>query len=174
VPPETVTDHAISAWRERNSLGIERLVVHYMQPHEPYRARPEWGSGDSKLLENLVDPDQPAGASVWPVLQEGGIEMDEFWEVYKDNLRWALDDVTERLLPNVGGDVVISADHGNALGEWGEWHHPPGAIGPAVRRVPWVPIECEDGHTVDPDVSAGDAASPDVNEQLAALGYKGD
>jgi len=177
VTPEDMTDHAIATWRERDALGIDRLVVHYMQPHEPYRARPEWGSGDSKLLENLIDEDAEAGASVWKDLEAGRIDMDEFWAVYKDNLRWVLDDLTERLLSNMDADIVFTADHGNALGELGEWHHPPGAIGPSVRRVPWVSVEGTDSRTANPGVCVGETGSQnpsgvDTGEQLKALGYK--
>jgi len=175
VVPEDVTDHAIAAWRDRDQQDMERLVVHYMQPHEPYRSRPEWGSGDNKLLENLVDSDTPAGSSIWPQLEAGNISRSEFWQVYKDNLRWVLDDVTERLLPNLDGRVVVTADHGNAVGEWGEWHHPPGALGPAVRKVPWVDVDCTDEQTVQPDVQL-DATAKDVNvdteARLEALGYR--
>lgn len=174
VPPEDVTDHAITAWRQRDALGIDRLVVHYMQPHEPYRSRPAWGSGDSNLLENLVDEDAEAGASIWPQLQDGNIPMDEFWRVYKDNLRWVLDDIDERLLDNMDAEIVFTADHGNALGEWGEWHHPPGAIGPSVRRVPWAAVESTDNGRVRPDVDVTATAevAPDADAQLRALGYK--
>jgi len=175
VTPEDVTDHAIAAWRDRERLGFDRLVVHYMQPHEPYRARPDWGSGDNKLLENLVDGDAEAGASIWPKLEDGEIDMDEFWRVYQDNLRWVLDDITDRLLTNMEADIQISADHGNALGEWGEWHHPPGAIGPAVRRVPWVAVQGTDTEDVHPGVEVDETGAQtdvDTEEQLAALGYK--
>lgn len=171
VPPEAVTDYTIQAWRDRHQHGLTHLVAHYMQPHEPYRSRPEWGSGDHKLLENLVDPSAEPGRSVWPQLQDGEIDHEEFWEVYKDNLRWVLDDVVERLLPNVEGRVVLTADHGNAMGEWGEWHHPPSAIGPSVRRVPWVPVNATDRETVHPDVRETDRGDVEVEDQLAALGY---
>lgn len=173
VPPEAVTDRTIATWRDRDGLGIDRLVAHYMQPHEPYITRPEWGAGDHKLLENLIDPSKEAGSSIWPKLREGEIVMDEFWAVYKDNLRWVLDDVTERLLPNVEGRVVLTADHGNALGEWGEWHHPPGAIGPSVRRVPWVAVEATDTKRIQPDRGFGseEPEEQSVEKQLAALGY---
>lgn len=173
VPPEAVTDHTISAWRARHDLGINRLVAHYMQPHEPYITRPEWGDGDHELLGNLIDPEQEAGSSIWPLLEDGEVDRDEFWEVYKDNLRWVLDDVVDRLLPNVDGRVVLTADHGNAMGEWGEWHHPPGAIGPSVRKVPWVGIGCYDDKSVTPDVDLDSEESVETGtaEQLEALGY---
>lgn len=177
VPPEPVTDHAIHAWRNRDSLDIDRLVVHYMQPHEPFRSRPEWGNGNHKLLKNLVSDNAEAGSSVYPLLREGEISRDEFWRVYQDNLRWVLDDVTDRLLANVDGEVVLSADHGNGLGEWGgSWHHPPAAMNPHIRKVPWVTVDATDSRTVNPGVDALDSTTQDtdtdVHTQLEALGYR--
>jgi len=86
-----------------------------------------------------------------------------------------LDDVTERLLPNLDGRVVVTADHGNAMGEWGEWHHPPGALSPAVRKVPWLEIDCTDQNTVQPDVEldhTSDGSGVDTEARLEALGYR--
>jgi hypothetical protein len=174
VPPARVTDHAIDAWRRCHEHGIDRMVVHYMQPHEPYIARPKWSYQDPKdnpVLKNLVTGDYPAGSSPWQAMVSSGeVTPAEFWPVYQDNLRWVLDDVTERLIRNLDANtVVISSDHGNGLGEWGEWHHPPGGITPAVRKVPWVEVPARDTKSVDPIVERQAGAS--VDEQLTALGY---
>lgn len=176
VPPERVTDHAIDAWRRRDELGIDRLVVHYMQPHEPFIERPEWSyqdPDDNPVLKNLVTDGYEAGTSPWQAMIDSGeVSVDEFWPVYQANLRWVLDDVTARLLCNLDADAVISADHGNGLGEWGEWHHPPGAIGPAVRRVPWVRVRATDEETIQPDVDTQDGVEATVENRLQALGYR--
>lgn len=174
VPPEDVTDHAIQTWRERSDLGIDRMIVHYMQPHEPYITKPEWGDGDSKLLSNLVDSDKEAGSSVWPRVENGEVPVEELWQANVDNLQWVLDDVVDRLLENMAADVRITSDHGNALGEWGEWHHPPGAIGPAVRKVPWIAVEGADNRAVNPGVDVqktGTQNQTGADERLKALGY---
>lgn len=174
VPPEAVTDHAIDTWRRRDELGIDRLVVHYMQPHEPFIARPEWGSGDSKLLKNLVENGAEAGSSVYPRVRAGDVSLDEFRRVYEQNHHWILEELVERLLPNVDGDMVLTADHGNGLGEWGSWHHPPGRVAPPVRKVPWIEVECEDRQTIVPDVGEEEIVDASTTDQLAALGYRGD
>lgn len=179
VPPERVTDHAIDAWRRREEFGFDRLVVHYMQPHEPFIAAPEWSYAtphDNPVLKNLVSDGYEAGTSPWRMMIDSGeVTPEEFWPVYQDNLRWVLEDVDDRLLKNLDGRVVISADHGNGLGEWGEWHHPPGAIGPAVRRVPWIAVQTTDHRTVTPQIEYQGEASSSANEtheQLEALGYR--
>jgi hypothetical protein len=49
----------------------------------------------------------------------GDGDEEEIWESYIENLRYVLDHV-EVLLENVDAEeVAISADHGNAKGEWG-------------------------------------------------------
>lgn len=173
VPPASVTDRAIEVWRRRDELDIDRLVVHYMQPHEPFRARPEWGGGDHKLLKNLVDDEAKAGSSIYPKLRSGSVSLDEFREVYLDNHHWVLDDITERLLGNIEGNVVITADHSNGLGEWGAWHHPPGRIAPAIRKVPWLEVKSTDEETVVPDTESEEEEEIEstTEEKLEALGY---
>jgi len=176
VPPERVSDYAIDAWRDRDDLGFDRLIVHYMQPHEPYITHPEWGSGDHEILEDLVEGEQDhAGQSVWKLIENNNtdVTVDELWNAGVDNLQWVMDNIQNRVVENMDADIVLSADHGNAMGEWGEWHHPPGAIAPAVRKVPWVRVDGTDTETVDPEITR-DCVDPDagVAEQLEALGYR--
>jgi hypothetical protein len=176
VPAEVLTDHAIQAWRDRDTHGFDQLVVHYMQPHEPFRSKPEWGNGDHKLLKNLVEEDAAAGSSIYPRLRAGEVSMEEFWDVYQDNLSWVLDDVVDRLLNNCDANIVLTSDHGNGLGDWWSWHHPPGRVMPPIRRVPWIEVDGVDHETVTPslqDTAESDGTvERDVNDRLAALGYK--
>lgn len=175
VPPEWVTNHAIDAWRNRGQTGAERMIVHYMQPHEPYITRPEWSQiveDDNPVLKNLVEDGYTANTSPWKAMvQEGPVSVEEFWPVYQDNLRWVLEDTSRRLLPNLDGQVVLSADHGNGLGEYGEWHHPPDAFSPYIRKVPWVEIKASDRRTIEPTIGS-ESVSSDVDAQLDALGYR--
>jgi hypothetical protein len=170
-PPEAVTDAAIHAWR---SQDLDRLIVHYMQPHQPFRSRPDWEQETSNL-ENLVTDTEVGGPCIWQRCRRGELDPDAVWKAYRDNLEWVWHDVENRLLENIDGRVAITADHGNAIGEWGCWAHPPGTVVPAVRRVPWVSVDGRDNHTVTPDVDLGTAACNSeraVDEQLEALGYK--
>lgn len=172
IPPDVITDYGITAWRQRHEIGMDKMILHYMQPHQPYRSRPDW-VGVNKNLKNLVKNRTKAGACAWQECRKGRIEERELWKAYKNNLRWVLNDITGRLLPNVDGSVVLTADHGNAMGEWGEWAHPPGAIGPAVRRVPWVRVNATDENSVTPDVDLDTnfGSDHDANDKLSSLGY---
>ncbi|QZX99907.1 LTA synthase family protein [Halobaculum rubrum] len=167
IEPRAVTDRAIDVWRRRDELGVEQLVVHYMQPHTPFRSHPEW------FEEVKTDTGWGLG---FVELRDGKIDRREFWTAYLDNLEWVLDDV-DLLLENVDANVAVSADHGNGLGEWGIYGHPNGIPLSVVREVPWVNVSGRDERTHVPDVPDnylhGEAALDEsaIGDQLEALGY---
>lgn len=168
-PPHEVTDAAISAWRNE---GIDRMVVHYMQPHQPFRTRPEWDTANSNL-ENLIDDEADVGGpDIWKRCRDGEMDKQELWEAYRDNLEWVLKDVEERLFKNIDGDVTITADHGNGMGEYGVWSHPPGTLVPSVRKVPVWNVRASDERTVEVDTRSEERTQSNIDEQLEALGYK--
>jgi len=179
IPPEPLTDAAVAIWRERERLDVDRVLVHYMQPHTPFRSRPDWFLGtadiedwgsldaddgpdtdgvqledlDEETLELLeaFDTGADVGRDPWTRLRDGELPRGPFWAAYRDNLRWVLDDVA-RLLENCDGTVALTSDHGNAAGEFGVWSHPPGVHLPALREVPWVEIDGEDRRRETPAV----------------------
>ncbi|MFC6837279.1 hypothetical protein [Halomarina ordinaria] len=162
VPPRPVTDRAIDTWREGDA---DRMVVHYMQPHGPFLSRPDMGT--------YGDPaDFGVGfSSLWG---EAGrtIPMAEVWKAYRDNLRLVLDDVA-LLLANLDAErVAISADHGNAVGEWGVYGHPGDVLLPCIRRVPWVETTGTDTGEYDPETAREEENVEDLEERLRSLGYK--
>jgi hypothetical protein len=157
--PEVVTDRAVSVSRERNP---ERLITHYMPPHAPYRA----GAVHSNRQM------EPYEADPWGALK-GGTARETVWSVYLDELRWALDNVAV-LLENVDADdVVITADHGDAFGEWGVYSHPMGVPHPQIRKVPWARTSATDEGAYTPSFEPGSGShlDRDVEDQLTKLGY---
>lgn len=162
VSPKKLTDRAINVWRRRDELGVEKLVIHYMQPHAPFRSRPEWF--------NQWNGTEKFGSSVWDQLR-GDLNYEAFFEAYEDNLKWVLEDGVEPLSANCNAQIAITADHGNAAGEWTYYGHPKGALAPSVRVVPWATINGVDEQTRTPEVEAK-AEPTDVDKQLRALGYK--
>lgn len=168
-PPERVTERAIHAWRHS---GCDRMIVHYMQPHQPFRSRPEW-DGVYSNLEDLVRDVNHGGADIWKRCRDGEIEREELWRAYCDNLEWVWESVENDLLRNVDGSVVVTADHGNGLGEWGCWSHVGGQLAPSVRKVPWWRVEADDEETVSGErPPVGDSSGVDTGAQLEALGYR--
>lgn len=151
--PRRITDETIRAMRDGEP---EYAIAHYMQPHTPFR-------NDSSIEES---------GSVWDRIQTGTKDRDVAWEEYKDNLRWVMDEV-ELLIENVDAEkVVISADHGNVVGEWGCYGHRPYTPIPAVKKVPWVKTTATDTGQYTPETEMDETVTEDVTqERLAALGY---
>lgn len=153
VHPRYTTDRAIRAGR---ALDCERLIIHYMYPHDPYVL------ADPKLQPNFD-----------AALKSGDASREEVWEAYLDNLRFVLDEV-ELLVENLDRDnVIVSADHGEAFGEYGFYRHPPACPLPSVRRVPWATAEASDDETYEPRAPAPEETetSSTVDDRLKQLGY---
>lgn len=171
--PGVVTDRAHAAWTSRD---LDRLVVHYMQPHLPFRSQPEWFA-DRDDLDTFGEPGKPyatPGKEVWKQVRDGERTRSEVWRAYCDNLRWVLDDI-DRLRRAVDAELLITSDHGNAIGEWGLWSHPPGAVVPELRRVPWVHTTGTRSGDFEPAPVTTDEESAkevSVEEKLQALGYR--
>jgi hypothetical protein len=161
VPARPITDRAVSLARE---LPSRRLIVHYMQPHFPSVPEP---------LDSGVTRDEwgRRGLPVWEDLREGRLDHDTVWAAYRSNLEYVLDDVA-LLLDNLEADtVVLTADHGNAFGEFGYYGHPPEHL-PVLRRVPWVELSARDARTHDPEtVSRESDEEIAVEQRLRNLGY---
>jgi hypothetical protein len=161
-PARPITDRAISTHR---SLNPERMILHYMQPHFPSIPDP-LGFG---IRKGATDPDKHTW--IWEDGKPSGISLTQIWKSYRENLRYVLDELT-LLLKNVDSDrVIITADHGNAYGEWGLWGHPHYVI-PVLRKVPWIKTSATDKQTKEPEVESTQKESQTVEDQLRALGYR--
>lgn len=163
VPPRPMTDRAIATWREAD---VDRMIVHYMQPHDPFLSHPE-----------MVPPRTPEdfGEELDSVWQRAGrtVPMADVWEAYRDNLRSVLDDVGLLLENLEAPTVAISADHGNAVGEWGVYGHPGDVLLPGIRRVPWIETTGHDDGEYEPTTERDEeVAALDVEDRLRSLGYK--
>jgi hypothetical protein len=60
--------------------------------------------------------------------------------LYEENLRIALEEVAA-VVDELDGDVVVTADHGEAFGEEGVWEHHIETYIPPLMEVPWLEIE---------------------------------
>lgn len=161
VPPRPVTDRAIAAARDRQP---DRLIVHYMQPHHPFVAGTTPG-------EFAADPfGQGNEMTIIDALRKGKISREAFWNAYRENLHLVLADVAILLSNHDAETVVLTADHGDALGEWGVYDHPAGCLHPAVKNVPWTETTAVDTGEYEPQLDATDR-SADVENRLRELGY---
>ncbi|WP_415381174.1 hypothetical protein [Halosimplex sp. TS25] len=165
VPARTVTDRAIAAGREHRP---ERMIVHYMQPHPPFVTRP-----DMDAVQVTRPGDERRGMNVRELHEEGGHSLDELWEAHLENLRYVLSDV-ELLRENLDADrLVVSADHGQALGEEDVIGHPASSTAGVVRQVPWCETTARDTGAYRPETSErADEPAVSVEEKLEHLGYR--
>jgi hypothetical protein len=131
----------------------------------------DWGVVPPATLTDRDPLTQPC-AEPFEALRRGEASRDRIWAHYLDNLRLVLDEVAV-LLENVDADrVAITADHGEAFGEWGFYEHPVGCPLPAVKRVPWAETTATDHRTREAAVAPADTAERNVTEQLRDLGYR--
>lgn len=156
VPPDVMLDATLQA-ADRH----DRVVSHWLQPHEPFIAPNADYRGGSATEKN-----------VWKALQNGEVSKQRVWPAYTRNLEYALNYV-RKLLESYDGTVLVTSDHGNAFGSFGVYGHPFGWPEPAVRRVPWLEVSAERTSDYQPaDVLDASPSDSDRDEQLRALGYK--
>jgi len=104
------------------------------------------------------------------MLKSGKIPRKRVWDAYIDNLRLVLDDV-EIVLENLDAErVTITADHGEAFGEWGQYSHLSASPLPVVKKVPWVETSASDTNTHTPAAETTETTT-DIEDHLADLGY---
>lgn len=60
-------------------------------------------------------------------------------QLHRENLRLVLEEIA-RLIPDLDGRVVVTADHGEAFGENGVWEHHIETHIPSLVEVPWLEI----------------------------------
>ena len=160
--PETV---AAAARDAAETYPDKRLIVHFMQPHQPYLGP----TGEQfEVSAGLSDTVRHTDASRRDVLQ-----------AYQENMDLVLREV-EPLLDDLVGKSVVTADHGELLGDRERpipirtYGHPEGVYVEELVTVPWhvyqnggrreiVPQRPLRSQTVDAD---------QVEQNLRDLGYR--
>lgn len=160
-PPRYVTDRGIAVGRE---YDFDRLILQYHQPHTPWFSKALEENRDLKYHEY----------DWWNYYYETN-DVESIWEAYMSDLRFVLDDI-EILLENLDAEkVVITADHGEAFGEYGVLGHMIGSLHPQIRKVPWIETSATDKQTREPvveELKQTKMSREKMDEQLEALGYK--
>ncbi|MDS0476422.1 hypothetical protein [Natrinema sp. 1APR25-10V2] len=188
--PEIVRKRAVETYDRHPD---KRLLVHFMQPHGPY-----FGPKAERLRERLR-ADHGIEFSAWEsetsvtsrsdgmvylmdAAEAGYVSPAELQDVYVENLKLVLEHVDE-LLERLDGKTVITADHGELLGEstnlysrlTGDRYEHPGFVWtPELRLVPWLvtPWEHRRDIVAEEPVERGDVDEDIVEEHLRALGYQ--
>lgn len=166
--PETVTQAGIDAHEQYPN---KRIIVHYMQPHLPFI-----GEEGLKFRERLSQ------RNVWAPFRQNSapFSVDELWTGYYENLNIVLEHA-KKLLDEIDGKVVISADHGNRVNERQGpvptkrmFGHPWGVYTEQLVKVPWFVASADSRRTIIEDTPVSNKQQTDelVDQRLQALGYK--
>jgi hypothetical protein len=177
VHPADVTARAIDV-HERYS--DKRLFVHYLQPHYPFIG--ETGRSEFRYdgYEEPLDPDGDT-EKFWDTVgtRINDVSTDTVWKAYVENLKAVLPYV-EELITTVSGRSVVTADHGEMIGDRAfpvpnKLHgHPGGLYTPELVEVPWLTYTNGSRRRT---VAGGSSDERDdiersvVKERLADLGY---
>jgi len=91
----------------------------------------------------------------WKIKEFLGIEIHNNWyedykkcrieerkKHYKETLKITLESI-EKLINELEGKIVITADHGECFGEHGLYGHPQGEDVPTLREIPWLVVDKE-------------------------------
>ncbi len=160
VPPSSVNLAVRTALTKLKLRGLRyprdcKLVIHYIQPHAPYitlqhvvRAIRSNEALRNEVVDiNLRRVGKPTGkfsidylliGFLRNTLRSGKDVRKVIREAYLENLRWVLKHAAE-LASRLKGRVVITADHGELLGEYGLYFHPDLPL-PELRIVPWFTV----------------------------------
>ena len=120
------------------------LIAHYIQPHYPYIGKSTVTSGSGVRLRQNVKKGVyskkrlPREKPVRRVKSRQYIT--QLRRAYMDNLILVLEHIV-KLLPHLKGKTVITADHGEFLGEGQLYGHPCFCDYPLLLQVPWFIVE---------------------------------
>lgn len=169
VMPEVVTEAALAA-AER--YPNKRLIVHYMQPHAPY-------VGDTGVEELPTEY-----LNFWTSFKRGEFDVstETAKRAYRENLELVLPSVSE-LLSEYDGKTVVTADHGELLGERDfpipirQFGHPPYTNIPSLVEVPWLVHESGSRPDIVSEApedtrESRNVGADTVEQRLEDLGYR--
>ena len=161
VPPNNVNLAVKLAMTKMKLRGLKyiedyKLVIHYVQPHAPYVSFKNITSMISKtesLKKEIEDVTLRKLGRFCGKLSIDHVLLASLMQVYKNkktvdymlkkayeyNLRWVIKYVAE-LTTRLNGRIIITADHGELLGEYGLYFHMDLPL-PILRMVPWFVVK---------------------------------
>jgi hypothetical protein len=175
VTPEVMTEEGLAIHEE---YPDKRLIIHYMQPHFPFI-----GEIGQKISHTGVSMDGQSDEAphVWSGLRDNKLDVDPslVYDAYRENLELTLPHV-ERLIDTLDGKSVVTADHGNLVGERTRpipvrgYGHPRGFHISGLVKVPWLVVERGQRRQISSESSSKNESidSVVVEERLADLGYR--
>jgi hypothetical protein len=173
VRPEVVADRTIEA---EEKYTEKRLISHWVQPHYPFIGEKGQEIDHKGFSLGGEVEEATEHKNIWKKLRDGEIDKDTVWEAYVENLEITMPHV-ERVCDELEGKTVVTADHGNALGEWGIYGHPHNRFIESLVEVPWFVADFEgrkqtaEGNMSEENKTSG-TEDDVIEDRLQALGYK--
>lgn len=131
VMPQDVTNRAFLCLKKYPN---KRMIIHYMQPHEPFITDPSL-----RRYRFINTRENQTNKRI----REG----------YKKNLMIAMKEV-KRLTEYLEGKIVVTADHGDMFGKYFVSGHPGGVYFKDLVEVPWFVIEKKSAKNIEPEKEA--------------------
>lgn len=178
VRPHKVTTAAVEAHRKYPN---KRIIVHYMQPHDPpLGPTAEKLRKDAQINGPVSSQNENNGKRIMQLVAEGKISEKAAHKAYQETLEIVLDEVNS-LLEDITGKIVISSDHGEMFGESPypllgnlyEHYQNPKTI--ELCGVPWLVVKTSSKRRKiisEDSISSSSVADDEIEKQLEALGYK--
>lgn len=187
--PEDVVTETLEA---REEFPDKRIISHFMQPHVPYL-----GETGADIYQRILSNRENINVEInggWGTMtmspaqikNNGAVKISDelIWEAYLENFEIVMEKVKD-LIQELSGKTVITADHGELLGEedslpfygdrYGDdlYGHP---SAPAInlRKVPWLVIDSSERRetTSEEPIESTRRSEAETRKQLEALGYK--
>ncbi|MFC7132393.1 MULTISPECIES: hypothetical protein [Salinibaculum] len=169
IDPTPITDAALEATAKYPN---KRLIIHYMHPHYPYlgKTATEDRGGFNLQTDGLLGDIQR---------REVSIPDEVIRQAYLETLEAVLDEVA-RLLDTFQGKTIISADHGELLGERcfplpiKDYSHHGKLYVEELVKIPWFVHETGERKDIVAESPEAKVETDEeaVDERLRKLGYK--
>lgn len=170
----------------------KKYIIHFMKPHTPYigetaeEIRERYANSDYlrdyafrgiATSEDSITEDAPRRIDP-NIFFDGPLDVETLRACYKENLEMVLPHV-DTLINQLGGKTVVTADHGELLGEtkgpfFKRYHgHPHDIKTKECYYVPWVEIETGTRRNInsDPPLGFNPIDENKQKDQLRLLGY---
>lgn len=126
--------------REVNNCSDNNILVHYFQPHFPHIDGPLFVNPEAGPFEDYEEEIKRA-VNIEKVPEHDDITDEFLDESYTNNLKYVWNNGVSNidlLQSNTDKKIIITADHGENLGERGKYGH--NSYDDIVTTVPWMRV----------------------------------
>lgn len=164
----------------------KRMIIHYMLPHSPYVDKE--GNVILQVNQHAPEEEKKHPNTVFELFHkdsddENYFTKDELIQAYESSLRFILNHISD-LVDELNGLTVISADHGELLGErlypfpFIGYGHPEGVYMDELVKVPWFECDNKDRREIieadrpHHSMRETNQISEQIEDHLYNMGYK--